>query len=113
MFCGVITCKLACRFGVPVGEGKNSGLWLGKQKARKGLENMERLVENFVRALIVEGRWTHKQVSNLLKKYPDRRGLSEVSVRRYCEVRHIHKTSRLTDDQLDVVVNNALCQVKY
>ena len=86
-------------------------------QARENAQNfqaMDHLVEeDFVRALIVEGRWTHKQVSNLLKeKYPDKRGVSEISVRRYCEVHNIHKTSRLTDDQLDVVVNNAVCQVK-
>lgn len=77
--------------------------------------SMDDLIEeHYIRTLIVEGRWTHKEVSNHLKEeYPDKRGLSEISVRSYCKMHNIHKTSRLTDDQLDVVVNNAVCQVMH
>ncbi|XP_020899410.1 uncharacterized protein LOC110238104 [Exaiptasia diaphana] len=68
--------------------------------------------ENYIRTLVVERRWTHKEISNFLKEnYPGKDGLSEMSVRRYCKVNNIHKSSRLPDNQLDVVVSNAVSQV--
>ena len=60
----------------------------------------------------VEKKWTHKAISfYLMSRYQGTRGLSTRSLQRYCSVNNIHKTSRLNDQDLDVVVSNAASKV--
>ena len=75
---------------------------------------MEDIVSvNFIENLIVRQRWTHKQVSEELKRtYPYVRGLSEMSVKRFCSKYNIHRTSRLSDGELDLVVQDAVNKVR-
>ncbi len=53
--------------------------------------------------MIVDDRMTHKQASDEIKRcYPTvTRGISERSVRRFCDDNGIHVTSRLSDMELD------------
>ena len=51
----------------------------------------------FVKDLVVTQRITHSEVRLLLKEaYPDRRGLSLRSVRRFCLKNGIHTQNRLS-----------------
>ena len=61
--------------------------------------------EAFIRSEVEDERWTHKQVSDYLKEhFPGRRGYS---VERFCSDKDIHKTSRISDQQLDEAVSTA------
>ena len=60
----------------------------------------------------VDKKWTHKAISNyLMSRHQATRGLSTRSVQRYCAANNIHKTSRLEDQDIDMVVNDAVCKV--
>lgn len=69
-------------------------------------------IQGFVRQRIVEDRISHHRLSNELKQiYPNMRGLSAMSVRRFCRNNDIHATSRISDIQLDTAVRNCIVQV--
>ena len=64
--------------------------------------------EAFVRSKIEDERWTHKQVSDYLKEhFPGRTGYIVCSVERFCSDKDIHKTSQISDGQLDEAVSTA------
>ena len=71
-------------------------------------------IEDFVRRRIVEDRVFHKRLSEeLMSMYPHiRRGLSQMSVRRFCDAHNIHATSRLTDSELDTAVRSCVRKVR-
>ena len=75
---------------------------------------IERLIgaEAMVRQMdSVEGR-THQEVSEELQiQYPDVKGLSSRSVRRFCTNSDIHRTSRLEAQQLSRVVASGVSRV--
>ena len=66
-----------------------------------------------IRKLVVEDRRSHRDTSvELQRRYPMiRRGLSERSIRRYCESHNIHATSRMTDLALDAAVRRCVAKV--
>ena len=67
------------------------------------------VVEEEVRHLVESLDYTHTQVSEELRgRFPNLRGLSSRSVRRYCESHAIHKYKPVDDDHLDVVVAGAI-----
>lgn len=69
--------------------------------------------DSFIREKI-EKKWTHKAISTyLVSKYQGMRGLSTRSVQRYCAGNNIHKSARLSDQDLDTVVSNAAYKVIY
>ena len=69
-------------------------------------------VEELVRDLIRDQRKTHRDVSiNLQNMFPGVRGLSEMSVRRYCYKHGIHRTSRVDDAVLDHLVSSNVAKV--
>ena len=72
-------------------------------------------VEDYIRKRIVEDGATRKAVSEELKlSYPFvSRGLSNRSIRRFCEAHDFHATSRLSDAQLDMVVRTSVRKVRY
>ena len=55
---------------------------------------------------------THKEVSEILKRsYPNIKGLSERSVRRFCEANNIHLRDRkLSTAELDAAVSSAISE---
>ena len=62
-------------------------------------------IEPFIRERIERQRKTHQEVSDeLLLRHPSVRGLSRMSVRRFCSNHNIHKTLRLDDHSLDRAV---------
>ena len=71
-------------------------------------------IENFIRRRIVEDRVSHKRLSKeLMSMYPHiKRGLSQMSVRRFCDAHNIHGTSRLTDAELDTAVSGYIKKVR-
>lgn len=70
-------------------------------------------VEDYIRKRIIEDRATHQVVSEELKlQHPwISRGLSSRSIRRSCEAHDFHATSRLADNQLDMVVKTSIHKV--
>ena len=55
---------------------------------------------------------THKQISEeLQRENPGVRGLSEMSVRRFCFKHNIHRTTQISDGELDCAVRKAVSQV--
>ena len=62
-------------------------------------------IELFIRQRVEEQRKTHQEVSDeLMLLHPGVRGLSRMSVRRFCCQHYIHKTSRLDECTLDRAV---------
>ena len=56
---------------------------------------------------------THSQISDELKQqFPGVRGLSSRSVRRFCDVHDIRRSSKLTATDLDRVVASSIAMVK-
>ena len=73
---------------------------------------MDDVSVEFVKDLVVTQRKTHFEVSLLLKEaYPDRRGLSLRSVRRFCLKNGIHAQNRLSNDELEQCTKEVVAQV--
>ena len=73
---------------------------------------MDSFDEEIVRQKIeVEGR-THERLSDFLRaENPSTRGLSTLSVRRYCCVNDIRKTPRLRHEEVEEAVRQAISEV--
>ena len=60
-----------------------------------------------VRDLVVRKKLTHKQISEELRRAnPGVRGLSEMSVRRFCSAHDIHRMSKVTDQMNIICLEN-------
>ena len=69
-------------------------------------------LEDLVREKIEVERWTHKKLSlHLNQMYPQQKGFSIRSIQRFCTTKDIHKTSRLNNNNLDEVVQDAVKRV--
>ena len=69
-------------------------------------------IEALVRQMVELHRQTHEKVSEELQKmFPDKRGLSSCSVRRFCSEKGIHSSSRLEQPQLSQTVANAISKI--
>ena len=67
--------------------------------------------EGFIRDMVRNG-YTHQAIASELQRiYPGRVGLSTRSVRRYCSENDIHYSSRLSDEQVEDLVERAVFQV--
>ena len=70
-------------------------------------------LEDFIREKIEKEHWTHKELSaHLQHAYPGQRGTSVRSLERFCSVKGIHKTARLSTQHLDEVVSDAIAKVR-
>lgn len=67
--------------------------------------------EGFVRSRI-NGGATHQDIATELQMYYGLPGLSARSVRRFCASRHIHRSSQLSAQSVDEVVERAVAQVR-
>ena len=77
-------------------------------KTMAALEGLEDLIMEKVE----QDRWSHAQLSDFLKhSYPGVQGFSIRSIQRFCQEKNIHKTSRVTDQELDEVVSDAVARV--
>ena len=73
---------------------------------------MDDVSVEFVKDLVVTQRKTHSEVSLLLKEaYPDRRGFSLRSVRRFCLKNGIHAQNRLSNDELEQCTKEVVARV--
>ena len=55
---------------------------------------------------------TLKEVSNILQtEFPNQRGLSVKSIKRFCQAHGIAKRNIVTDDELDQIVESSVRQV--
>ena len=81
----------------------------------QGNRSMEERVDvDLIRDLVVRRKLTHKQISEELQRQnPGVRGLSEMSVRRFCFNHDIHRTSQISDGELDCAVFKAVSQVSF
>lgn len=70
-------------------------------------------VFDLVERLIQRGK-THKAIADDLRRlFPDaRRGTSPRSVRRFCAKHHLHTSSRLSEQAVDVLVAYGIGMVK-
>ncbi len=79
------------------------------------VEPMMSVLENFeslIRQKVEKERWTHKQISDFLKRrYPGVRGLSVRSIERLCCSKNIHKTVQILERELDDIVCTAVSKV--
>ena len=73
-------------------------------------------VEGFIRSLIEEQRMTHWQVSmQLEERFGQIRGISEASVKRFCNAKGIHRSvaKKMTFQEKDNVLRMAVDQVSF
>ena len=63
-------------------------------------------LEDLIREKVEQDRWSHAQFSNFLKQ-----GFSIRSLQRFCQEKNIHKSSRVTDQELDEAVSDAVSRV--
>jgi len=69
-------------------------------------------LEDLIREKIEVERWTHEKLSHYLNQtYPQQKGFSIRSIQRFCSDNGIHKTSRLSKDNLDAAVEVAIKRV--
>ena len=92
------------------------GEWSVAGGGRGIVETMAALegLAGLIREKIEEDRWSHAQLSDFLKlSYPGVQGFSIRSLQRFCQEKNIHKTSRVTDQELDEAVSNAVSKVCF
>ena len=65
-----------------------------------------------MRKFVLTKKMTHEQISEELRRRScGVRGLSAMSVRRFCSKHNIHRTTQISDRELDCVVLKAVSQV--
>ena len=70
--------------------------------------------EDLVREKVEGGHYTYKQISDQFKEaFPGERGFSVRSVERFCNHKGIRKTSEIDDQELDMIISEAVSQVKH
>ena len=75
-------------------------------------ENMNDFSAEYIKDLVVTQGKTHSEVSLLLEEaFPDKRGLSSRSVRKFCFENGIHLQNRLSNDELEECTKDVVAQV--
>ena len=70
-------------------------------------------MEDFIREKVMKDKWTHRELSDHLKQtYPSQKGFSIRSLERFCSSKDIHKTARIKENDLDIVVEDAIDKVR-
>ena len=66
----------------------------------------------YIKDPVITQRKTHSEVSLLLKeRFPDKKGLSSRSVRRFCLENGIHLHKRLSNDELEQCTRDVVARV--
>ena len=69
-------------------------------------------MNDYIKDLVITQRKTHSEVSLLLKeRFPDKKGLSSRSVRRFCLKNGIHLHNRLSNDELEQCTRDVVARV--
>lgn len=67
-----------------------------------------------MKRLVLTERKTHEEISFILQEmYPETRGLSSMSVRRFCNEHEIRTRTTLNDEEVEKEVSKALVQVIF
>ena len=70
-------------------------------------------IEELVRKMVEEEGRSHGEISQILKRSLHvSRGLSTRAVRRYCANNNIHRTARLGERVLDVIMETCVAKVR-
>ena len=70
-------------------------------------------LEDVVREKIENEQWTFQKLSDHLEQlHPGKKGFGVRSLKRFCNLKNIHKTSRLNSQVLDRVVSGAVAKVR-
>lgn len=68
--------------------------------------------EDVIRQKVEEEYATHAQISEeLATMFPGERGFSARNVRRFCQMKNIHKTSRMSESEVEHAVEQAVQKV--
>ena len=69
-------------------------------------------LEDLIREKVETERWTHRRLSAYLQHmYRGQRGFSVRSLERFCSAKGIHKTSRLSAQEVDTAVSDSIAKV--
>ncbi len=81
---------------------------LAREMSHQALDRFEA----FIRRKVEEDHASHAQISEeLIATYPGEKGFSERSVRRFCQDKNIHKTSRMSQPEVNRAVAQAVLKV--
>ena len=70
-------------------------------------------LEAIIREKIELERWTYEKLSSHLQGlYRGRKGLSASMLKKYCNSNNIRKTSRLSKEEVDIVISGAVAKVR-
>ena len=70
-------------------------------------------LEDFVRQRVEVDRVSQRQLSEELKTcFPESKGFSLRSIERFCAEKNIHKTSRLSNTEVEQAVSEAVAKVR-
>ena len=79
--------------------------------AQEGMEKIPGLC-NLIREEVVVAKKTYAEISqDLQESFPNERGFSVRSIRRFCECHNIHLRSQLSDQQVDMLVTSGISKV--
>lgn len=68
--------------------------------------------QDFIREKVERDHATHHQISEeLTSTFPGERGFSARSIRRFCQEKNIHKTSRMSASEVKSAVHEAVLKV--
>ena len=71
-------------------------------------------LEDFIREKVEKERWTHARLSAFLQQeYPGERGFGVRSQQNFCSEKDFHKTARVSSQDLDQTVSDAVAKVNY
>ena len=80
--------------------------------SRIAFPNMNDFSAEYIKDPVITQRKTHSEVSLLLKeRFPDKKGLSSRSVRRFCLENGIHLHKRLSNDELEQCTRDVVARV--
>jgi len=69
-------------------------------------------LKSFIQVKLVEERLTYQELSKVLQEmFPGQKGLSTRTLQRYCSCEGIQKTSKLSDNDLDRAIKEAISEV--
>ena len=70
--------------------------------------------KDYIQRRIVEDGVTHRELSDELRAaYPSVIGLGERSIRRFCRMKNIHRTPRISKEAVEHAVTIGISQVAY
>ena len=72
------------------------------------------VLEALIREKVESEKWSHRRLSTYLQQlYPGERGFSVRSLERFCSAKGIHKTSRLSEPEIDTAVSDNITKVSF